>query len=203
MLRRRYKGPLGEVEIAFLDEIIVYETAAQRRRKVWTIAGFTGLTVLMIAAMVTAVIIQRRGQEAKHNAEIAQQAKVEAEQNLAAVQKKEHEREVAEADKAKAEAAKKQVDVQLNEADQDLAKKNAELQAALDESKANEEQARAEKARAEENERRAEKLEGEAEAAKDEILIQKGTVEALLKQEQERVKNMQKQIGSPIVDDLK
>jgi hypothetical protein len=201
--RKRYKGPLGEVEIAFLDEIIVYETAVQRRRKVWTIAGFTGLTVLMIAAMVTAVIIQRRGQEAKHNAEIAQQAKVEAEQNLAAVQKKEHEREVAEADKAKAEAAKKQVDVQLNEADQDLAKKNAELQAALDESKANEEQARAEKARAEENERRAEKLEGEAEAAKDEILIQKGTVEALLKQEQERVKNMQKQIGSPIVDDLK
>ncbi|MGN6110120.1 MAG: nSTAND1 domain-containing NTPase, partial [Kofleriaceae bacterium] len=66
--RKRYKGPLGEVEIAFLDEIIVYETAVQRRRKVWTIAGFTGLTVLMIAAMVTAVIIQRRGQEAKHNA---------------------------------------------------------------------------------------------------------------------------------------
>jgi serine/threonine protein kinase len=201
--RKRYKGPLGEVEIAFLDEIIVYETAVQRRRKVWTVAGFTGLTILMIAAMVTAVIIQRRGQEAKHNAEIAQQAKVEAEQNLAAVQKKEQEREIAEADKAKAEAAKQVVDVKLNEADKDLATKNAELTTALNESKANETQARLEKARAEENEKRAEKLEGIAEAAKDEILIQKGTVEALLKQEQERVKNMQKQIGSPIVDDLK
>ena len=28
-------------------------------------------------------------------------------------------------------------------------------------------------------------------------------LEALLKQEQERVKNLQKQIGSPIVDELK
>jgi hypothetical protein len=202
-LKKRYKGPLSDVERSFLDEVIAYEGALQRRRRLLTIVGFTGLTILMIAAMITAVVIQKRGQEAKKNAEIAQQAKLEAEQNLAQLQKKEHERELAEAEKAKAEAAKQVVDVKLSEADQDLAKKNAELQAALDESKANEEKARAEKARAEENQRRAEKLEGEAEAAKDEIIIQKGQVEALLRQEQERVKNMQKQIGSPIVDDLK
>jgi hypothetical protein len=175
----------------------------QRRKRLLTVVGFTGLTVLMIAAMVTAVVIQRRGQEAKRLAEVAQQAKLEAEQNLAALQKKEHERELAEAEKAKVEAAKQVVDVQLDQSQEDLAKKNQELMAALAESQAAEERARAEQARAEENERRAEKAQGEAEAAKDEILIQKGTVEALLKQEQERVKNLQKQIGSPIVDELK
>jgi hypothetical protein len=202
-LKKRYKGPLSDVERAFLDEVISYELAVQRRKRLLTVVGFTGLTILMIAAMVTAVVIQRRGQEAKHNAEVAQQAKAVAEESLAALQKKEHERELAEADKAKAEAAKQVVDVKLDQSQEDLAKKNQELMAALDESKAAEERAQAEKARAEENERRAEKAQGEAEAAKDEILIQKGTVEALLKQEQERVKNLQKQIGSPIVDELK
>jgi serine/threonine protein kinase len=201
--KKRYKGPLSDVERSFLDEVIAYEGALQRRRKLLTVVGFTGLTILMIAAMVTAVVIQRRGQEAKRNAEIAQQAKIEAEQNLAALQKKEHERELAEAEKAKVEAAKQVVDVKLDQSQEDLKRKNEELQAALDESKAAEERARAEKLRAEENERRAEKAQGEAEAAKDEILIQKGTVEALLKQEQERVKRLQQQIGSPIVDDLK
>ena len=79
----------------------------------------------------------------------------------------------------------------------------SELQAALDQSKQAEEQAKDQRRIAEENARQAEKAQGEAEAAKDEILIQKGTVEALLKQEQERVRRMQQQIGSPIVDDLK
>jgi serine/threonine protein kinase len=201
--KKRYKGPLSDAERAFLDEIIVYETAAARRRKVATVAGFTVLAVLMIAAMVIAVVIQRRGEEVKRQADIAQQAKIEAEQNLGALQKKEQERELAEAEKAKVEAAKQVVDTKLDKSQEDLAKKNAELETALDESKQAEERAQAEKVRAEDDEKRAQKLQGEAEAAKNEILIQKGTVEALLKQEQERVKNMQKQIGSPIVDELK
>ncbi|HSN29574.1 MAG TPA: protein kinase [Kofleriaceae bacterium] len=201
--KKRYKGPLSDVERAFLDEVISYEGAVQRRRRIATIAGFTGLTILMIAAMVTAVVIQRRGQEAKHNAEIAMQARKEAEDNLSALQKKEKERELAEAEKAKVEAAKQVVDVKLDQSQVDLAKTNEELKAALEESKLNEERAKDQRRIAEENARRAEKAQGEAEAAKDEILIQKGTVEALLKQEQERVRRLQSTIGSPIVDDLK
>ncbi|MBV8759142.1 MAG: protein kinase [Deltaproteobacteria bacterium] len=201
--KKRYKGPLSDVERSFLDEVISYEGAVQRRRRIATVAGFTGLTILMIAAMVTAVVIQRRGQEAKKNAEIAQQARKEAEDNLGALQRKEKEREIAEAEKAKVEAAKQVVDVKLDQSQVDLAKSNEELKAALEESKLNEERAKDQRRIAEENARQAEKAQGEAEAAKDEILIQKGTVEALLRQEQERVRRLQTQIGSPIVDDLK
>jgi hypothetical protein len=201
--KKRYKGPLSDVERSFLDEVINYENAVQRRKKIISAVGFSGVTILMIAAMVTAVVIQRRGQEAKRNAEIAQQARKEAEDNLSALQRKEKEREVAEAEKAKVEAAKQVVDVKLDQSQVDLAKSNEELKAALAESKLNEERAKDQRRIAEENARQAEKAQGEAEAAKDEILIQKGTVEALLKQEQERVRRLQTQIGSPIVDDLK
>jgi len=201
--KKRYKGPLSDVERSFLDEVISYEGAVQRRRKIISAVGFSGVTILMIAAMVTAVVIQRRGQEAKHNAEIAQSARKDAEDSLAALQKKEKEREIAESEKAKAEAAKQVVDVKLDQSQVDLAKSNEELKAALEESKLNEERAKDQRRIAEENARQAEKAQGEAEAAKDEILIQKGTVEALLRQEQERVRRLQTQIGSPIVDDLK
>jgi hypothetical protein len=201
--KKRYKGPLSDVERSFLEEVISYEVAVQRRRRFATVAGFIGLTVLMIAAMVTAVVIQRRGQEVKRSADVALQARKEAEDNLSALQKKEKERELAEAEKAKVEAAKQVVDVKLDQAGEDLKQKNAELTAALNDSKLAEEQAKDQRRIAEENARQAEKAQGEAEAAKDEILIQKGTVEALLRQEQERVKRLQTQIGSPIVDDLK
>jgi len=205
--KKRYKGPLSDVERAFLDEIINYELAVQKRRRSAVIAGFVGLGVLVIAAMVALVFIQKSRTEAKRQAVIAtdaQQAaekdrqvavsakkqaedanaqlvdkRKEAEDALHAMQEKERERQA---------ALTEVVDVKHQSAE-DLAKKNVELSKALDESKKSEE-------RAKENAAAAEKAKADAVAAKSQA-------ESLLKQEQERIKKMQAQIGSSIVDDLK
>jgi hypothetical protein len=201
--KKRYKGPLSDVERSFLDEVISYEVALQRRRRTAVIAGFIGLGAIVIAAMVALVVIQRRGAEAVHQRHIAEDQTKQANEALAAVQQKERERQTA-------EAAKQVSDTKLGTAEEDLRKKNAELETALGESQKNEELAKtaegaAEAAQklAEENAKKAERAQGEAVAQKDQVLIQKSLVESLLKQEQERVRRLQSQIGSPIVDELK
>ncbi|HEY3805762.1 MAG TPA: protein kinase [Kofleriaceae bacterium] len=205
--RKRYKGPLSDVERAFLDEMIHYEVAVQRRRRAAVIGGFVGLGALVVAAMVALVVIQKSRTEAKRQAAIATQAehaseadkqvaidarqaaenlngqlvekKKEAEDSLHEMQEKERERQAALTDLS---------DVKHQSAE-DLAKKNQELSIALDQSKEAE-------ARAKDNEHAAEQAKAAAEVA------ERRTTD-LLKQEQDRVKGLQKQIGSPIVDDLK
>ena len=205
--KKRYKGPLSDVERAFIDEIVNYEVAVQKRRRAAVIAGFVGLGVLVIAAMVALVFIQKSRTEAKRQAVIAVDAQSaaeadrkiavdakkaaedangvivqkqkEAEDALHAMQEKERERQA---------ALTEVVDVKHQSAE-DLAKKNVELSKALEESKHSEE-------RAKDNAAAAEKAKTEAVAAKSQA-------ETLLKQEQERIRKMQAQIGSSIVDDLK
>ncbi|MEO8845532.1 MAG: protein kinase [Kofleriaceae bacterium] len=205
--KKRYKGPLSDVERAFIDEIVNYEVAVQKRRRSAVIAGFIGLGVLVVAAMVALVFIQKSRTEAKRQAVIAVEAQTsaegdrkiavdakkaaedangvivqkqkEAEDALHAMQEKERERQA---------ALTEVVDVKHQSAE-DLAKKNMELSKALDESQKSEE-------RAKENATAAEKAKADAMAAKSQA-------ENLLKQEQERIKKMQAQIGSSIVDDLK
>ncbi len=201
--RRRYKGPLSDIEQAFLDEIITYEQAVARRKRALLGGAFIGMAALVLAALVALVIIQKSRSEAQAAKEVAEQksneaekAKREAEANLEAMQQKEKERQAA-------QAAKQVVDVKLDAAEEDLAKKNAELELALAEAKNNEAQAKAAEERAKAAQKAAEHAQGEAVAAKDEVMFEKAKVEALYRQEQERVKRLQAQIGSPIVDDLK
>jgi serine/threonine protein kinase len=201
--KKRYKGPLSDVELAFLDEVISYELALQRRKRTAVIGGFIGLGVIIVAAMIALVVIQRRGQEARHQTELARQSETEAKDALNAVKQKEAERQ-------QAEAAKQVVTTKLDSAEEDLKKKNTELEGALAESKQNEELAKqneslakANAAVAETNADKAAKAEEEALGEKNQVLQQKQLVEQLLKQEQERVRRLQQQIGSPIVDELK
>ncbi|HUS31436.1 MAG TPA: protein kinase [Kofleriaceae bacterium] len=201
--RRRHKGPLSDIEQSFLDEIIAYEGAVARRKRVAVIGAFVGLGILVIAAMVALVIIQKSRTEAKDQAVIAEQNRKEAEENLAAMRAKEAERQKAEAEKAKAEQKVVVSEVKLDAAQVDLAKKNQELEAAVVVARENEAEAKRAEARAKAAQKEAEQAQGEAVAAKDQVAIQKMQVELLLKQEQERVKRLQSQIGSPIVDDLK
>jgi hypothetical protein len=205
--KKRYKGPLSDVERAFIDEIVNYELAVQRRRHSAVIAGFIGLGVLVVAAMVALVFIQKGRSEAKRQAVIAVEAQTQAEgdRKIAVDAKK-----TAEDAKKAAEDANEQIVQKRKEAEdalhamqekererqaaltevvdvkhqsaEDLARKNGELKKALDESQHSEE-------RAKEN----------AAAA----VAAKSQAETLLKQEQERIKKMQAQIGSSIVDDLK
>jgi serine/threonine protein kinase len=201
--RRRYKGPLSDVEQSFLDEIIMYEQAVARRKRVFVVGGFVAMAILVVAALVALVVIQKSRIEANNQKELAVQKSHEAEENLTLMQRKEKERQVAEAEKEKERAAaereraeklrereekleeqeqKKVVEVKLDEASENLKKRNAELKTALE---------------------RAEKAKADAEAAKNDLGVQKAKVELLFLQEQERVKKLQQQIGSPIVDDLK
>jgi eukaryotic-like serine/threonine-protein kinase len=205
--RKRYKGPLSDVERAFLDEIIHYELAVQRRRRAAVIGGFVGLGALVIAAMVALVIIQKSRTEANRQAvrateseQTAVAAKGVAEKERKAAEdangqlvekKKEAEdalHEMQEKERERQAALTEVVDVKHQSAE-DLAKKNQELSVALDQSKASE-------ARAKDNEHAAEQAKAAAEVAER-------RTNDLLKQEQERVKSLQTQIGSPIVDDLK
>ena len=201
--RKRYKGPLSDVERSFLDEVINYELAVQRRRRTAVVGGFVGLGALVIAAMVALVMIQKSRTEAKHQAIVAAQAQGEAEDNLRAMQQKEKERQKAEAERAKVEAAKQVVDVKLDQSQEDLRKERDQLKIALEEAKQAEERAKVAAALAQENERKAEKASGLAEAAKEEAIIERGKAEAAYRKEEARTKELQKQIGSPIVDDLK
>jgi hypothetical protein len=201
--RRRYKGPLSDIEQSFLDEIIMYEQAVSRRKRMLVVGAFVGMAGLVIAALVALVIIQKSRDEATKQALIAEQKTAEAlklkkvaDDNLAAMQQKEKERQAA-------ETAKQVSDVKLGAAEEDLKLKNAELELALAEARANEAQAKEAEDRAKEAQKSAERAQGEAVAAKDDVLKEKVKVEALLRQEQERVKRLQSQIGSPIVDDLK
>ncbi len=205
--KKRYKGQLSDIERAFLEAIISYEQAAARRRRTAVIAGMIGLAVLVIAAMAVAVVLKSKGDEASRQRNVAEQAKSTAETaKTAAEQAKEtaeqaketaeREKKVAEQnldDFKRADAARKAAVAETVEAKQEttdvktqskeqLEKKNAELKKALAESIA--------------SEKVAEENQHEAETAKAKI-------DALLKQEQERVKKLQGQIGSPIVDDLK
>jgi serine/threonine protein kinase len=202
-LRRRYKGPLSETERAFLDEVYRHELALQRRRRRRVAGGFIGLGVIMIAAMVALVVIDRRGAEAAHQAHvadeqrsIAQQRELDAKQALEAAQQKERERKQAETAKQRVEAEKHLVDTRLGTAEEDLRQKNAELLVERD-------QATKAAAQALDAEKKAQAAKAEAEAAKNEAVVQKTRAESLLKVEKERRKKLEEQIGSPIVDELK
>jgi hypothetical protein len=201
--RRRYKGQLTDVEQAFLDEIIMYEQAVARRKRVAVVGAFIGMAGLVIAALVALVIIQKSRNEAQAQKRVAEektaaakQSAKEAEDNLAAMRQKEKERQ-------EAEAAKQVVDVKLSTAEEDLRKKNAELETALSEAQENEAQAKRAEDHAKMAQKIAEKAQGEALAAKDDVTAEKAKVERMLKQEQERVRRLQSQAGSPILDDLK
>jgi eukaryotic-like serine/threonine-protein kinase len=208
--RKRYKGVLPDIEQAFLDGVISYEQAVARRKRLLVVGGFIGMAGLVVAALVALVIIQASRNEAHKQASIAEQKtaealrlKQDADEALEAMRQKEEQRQAAEAEREAAEAAKQVVDVKLGAAEEDLKRKNEELELALAEAQENEAQAKRAEDRARAAQKAAERAQGEAVAAKDEVLFEKAKVEALWRQEQERVKRLQAQIGSPIVDDLK
>jgi hypothetical protein len=208
--RKRYKGPLSDVESAFLAEIVNFELAQARKRRTAVIAGFTVLIGIVMATMVFLVMIQKSRTEARRNARRFEMANVEAEKQraeavtqkaeaekqklevekqLAEVQRTQQEKLAAEVAKAQVVQEKLVVDTKLVGAEEDLAKKNRELEAALVE--------------AQKNAKKAELAAAESAKQRDEAQKQRDRADTLYKQEKERAERMQKQIGSPIVDDLK
>jgi membrane protein involved in colicin uptake len=208
--RKRYKGPLSDVERAFLDEVVHYENAVKRRRRVAVIGAFIALGALVIAALVVLVIIQSSREDARRNEIAAKAAQKDAEDQLAETQRKEAERAAAEREKLaaeeqqrKVEAQKLVVDTQLGQSKEDLAKKNVELQGALQNSIKAEERAKIQEHLAEDNATAAAKAKEEAEGARNAAVAAQSQTQELLVREKERVEALQKQIGSPAIDQLK
>ena len=202
--KKRYKGPLSDVERAFLDAVVNFELMQARKRRTAVIAGFTVLIGIVIATMVFLVMIQKSRVEARRAARKAAVAQVEAEKQrgeaekqrgvvesqkgevekqLEEVRRKEQERLAAEAAKLQAEQATLEVGTKLVGAEQDLAKTNAELQLAL---------------------KRAEGAASEALSQRDVAKRERDKAEALRQQQEARAERLQKQLGgSAIVETLK
>ena len=201
--RKRYKGPLSDVERAFLDECVHEMQAQVRRRRVGVIAGFVLLSAIVLAAMVALVIIQRSRAEAKDQQEQAEVAKKEAERQLAVARAKELERQKFEAAKNKAEEVTKTTEDKLVVADATLVEKNRELTEALNVALEAEKKEKLERKRAEDSAERAEKSQKEAVASKEAAEKARAETAKLLKKEKDRADRLQQQLGSPAIDDLK
>jgi serine/threonine protein kinase len=201
--RKRYKGPLSDVERGFLDAVVDFETAQARRRRAAIIGGFTVLSLIVVATMVLLVIIQQSRAEARDNQAKAETAQKDAETQLQIANKRERERDLAEAAKTRIAADKVVVDQKLDQSQEDLKVTNAELVKALDVATESADQAKRAQRRAEDNARAAERAEGEAVSAKDETAKANRELQKALKAEQERVRELEDSIGSKPIDTLK
>ena len=201
--RKRDKGPVSDVERAFLDEVVHAMQAAARRRRLGVIVGFSLLSFVVVAALVALVIIKRSQAEAKEQQVLAEVAKKEAERQLAAAQEKEIQRQKAEAAKVAAEEVTKTTEDKLVVADKTLIEKNKELTDALNVALDAEKKAKDERRRAEDSADRAEKAGKEALVQKDAAEKARAETAKLLKKEKDRADRLQQQLGSPAIDDLK
>ncbi|HYO51799.1 serine/threonine protein kinase [Archangium sp.] len=201
--QRRYRGELPQLQRDFLDAVFSQAVRATRLRRALLIGSTVLLGLLVIAAAVALVVISSSQQEAERQAQVAKAAEVvarkaeatargaetEAKQRLAEVQAKELERQKAQQE---AEEANKQVEL-VNE---ELLSKNEELLSALQ--RAQEAQLRARFAKW-----HAEKNAVTARQAREEAIRAAEKLATLLRREQERVKRLQSQLGSPVIEVLK
>ncbi|HEY0193629.1 MAG TPA: protein kinase [Kofleriaceae bacterium] len=201
--RLRYKGPLSDVERGFLDAVINHDAQQHRRRRNGIIAGFTALSLVVVATMVLLVVIQKSRTLARDN-----QAKAEVAAREARSQQQEAEHQLAEVIKAKAAtaqvtAAKAVVDTKLDRSQENLKVTNEQLKLALDEATANADQAKRAQQRAEASARLAEKSQDEAVKAKDQAVAAKEEVNKAYEKEHARAERLVKELGSTAIDTLK
>jgi hypothetical protein len=193
--RKRYKGPLSDVERGFLDAVVQLELQAIRRKRRNVVLGFVVLSGLVLAAMVAAVFFQRQQAEqarlAKAEAKASEEAKKKsdlAEQRLVDFKKEQAEKEAVEAEK-------RRVALKLATTDQNLQETYAQLKIAYGEVQENLDKAEKAKARAEKEEKAAKAAQEEAVKARNDAITAKAETEKLLKAEKERVEDLKKQLG--------
>jgi serine/threonine protein kinase len=186
---KRYRGELGAMQRDFLKAVFDFDARAARRRQAIAVGGGMFLALLLVAAVIALVVIRDSKIRAEKAAVAAHSAEMEARQRLAEVQAKELERQRAEAERQKAEAETLKANSQVQLTAGELQQKNVELQASLKNAESLRKDAEAAQADAVTSEKHAEAAQKHA--------------EALLKREQDRVKRLEGQLGSPVIDDLK
>ncbi len=187
--QRRYRAELPEVQREFLAAVFAQAERATRVRRVLAVGGALFAVLLLVAAGVALVVIRSSQQEAQTQAVMAKAAEAEAKRRLEEVQQKELERRTAEAAKKVAEAETAVANTKVEQTNEELQKKNQELEGAL--------------GKAEQERRRAEDAATIALQAQADAVAAQKRAQELLKAEHERVKRLESQLGSAVIDELK
>ena len=199
--RARFKGPLSDVERAFLDAVVHHEHAAQRRKRALVIGGFALLSLFVVGALAMVV------REKQQNAEITKQKQV-AEQQLRLASEREQARLAEEALKKTALQEKAVVAGKLSERETQLESSNRELLEALAASQASEDRAKATKRAAEKSADEARRAAAEARTAKDKAVASENEAvkqrrEAERLRDEERARRLRaEQLRGPTLDSL-
>jgi chromosome segregation ATPase len=200
---RRYRGELPELQRAYLKEVFALARRTARGKRA-LLAGVIGTLSLMVAAAAVALVLIR---DAHKKAVIAEKqataetdraviAERQAKQNLDDLKKTMDERD-------KAEVAKKAAEGEVVAAYEVLKEKNSELENAMDDLADALKKAKRSRRRARKAKLRAEDNEAEALAARADAVTAQEELEKLLAQQKKRIKRLQQQLGSPMVEVLR
>jgi eukaryotic-like serine/threonine-protein kinase len=176
--------------------VLYAATRSARRHRAAVVGGFVTLGIIVAAAMVALVIIQRSRGEATRQANVAIAAKADADQ-----QSKLKQGEMSARIKALEDLNKTGLELQrkveeLKRSKEDLEDRGVQLSTALDQA----EVARKQAEHANDDAQLATKA---AVAAREDAVRARVETEKLLAKERDRVRKLQSQLGSPVIDDLK
>ncbi|MDX2012750.1 MAG: protein kinase [Myxococcaceae bacterium] len=194
--QRRYKGPLGEQQKAFLEAVVEQIGAAARKRRSVLVGAVAGLSLLVAASFVALIVIQGARAEAQRQAEAATVAEAEARKNADEARKN--------ADEAKrnADEAKKNEE-EANKLSRDLSEKSKKLELALKAAEDARQAAEQSQKSAIKNAVEAEKARQASDRARRAVEEARRDLQQAYAKEQDRAKRLEEQLGGGVIDVLK
>ena len=178
---RRLRRELPELQRAFLAAVLAYQDRTARRRRTLVIGAVTVLSLMVVGSLVALLVIRNAQQEAVRQTAIARIAEAGSRQRAEELQVKERER---------AEAARR-----AEAAGAELLVKNGELLSALETTELARNRATEAQAASERSSTEARQARQRADQAARQLAVQ-------LTQEQERVRRLETQFGSPMAEML-
>lgn len=194
--QRRFRGELSEGAQAFARAVAAHRVRRAQLKRAGVVASIILTLALLTAAAVALIVISRAQKVAEKNAQVAHEAELEAQRRLREVQEAEKQRKAAEAGRSAAEKKEAQANTKVALTNEELAQKNIELTAALRNAEEQSAVARSAREAAERNER-------DARDAKERAQKSAKDIEVLLKKERDRANRLSKQLGSPVLEELK
>ncbi|HWN71401.1 MAG TPA: AAA family ATPase, partial [Haliangium sp.] len=192
---RRYRGSLARVEQDFLGAVMRLGTRSTHIRRFAVAAAMLALTVVAAGSTVAMVRISKAEQEAKILARTAQAAEVKVRDQYGELEKSMEKQREAEKKALAARDEAQAASQEVMKGQEQLAAANDELLDALKKATREKRRARRERKRAEENESRAERAAEDAQRASENLKL-------ALDRERERLKRLEGQLGSPLVEEL-
>jgi serine/threonine protein kinase len=192
---RRYRGSLARVEQDFLGAVMRLGTRSTRIRRFAVVAAMLALTVVAAGSTVAMLRISQAEKEAHAQAAAATAAEVKVREQYGELEKSMEKQRAAEKKALDALDEAQKANEAVMQGQAELAKANDELIATLKKANREKRRARRERKRAEENEARAEQAAQEALRASENLKL-------ALDRERERLKRLEGQLGSPLVEEL-